>query len=292
MMKNNKNKNRIWIVLVLTLLTIPLTLSFSSDYLEDNTLTLNTNQVKCYNIYLQNPYGNSNVQKVDLLEGSEYIQNLNNTTGIFNVPVGTKGGEYPLCFELKLPSNHQDGERHYVEYGVSVEKDEESMASLGNVQLIQNFYISDPNHSTPALTCSDNIKNQDETGVDCGGVCPACSSSDNNNGGSSGGGGSSSRSSSDDDLINVTNFTNVTEVTDVTDVTENDNTPLFFEPAQTKTTSSNLSEIEPLVEESPEIEQEEDKEGLIWVLLGGIFVSIIIGASSFVIKSRRGEDAF
>jgi len=26
----------------------------------------------------------------------------------------------------------------------------------------------------PTETCSDGIQNQDETGIDCGGVCPAC----------------------------------------------------------------------------------------------------------------------
>ena len=28
--------------------------------------------------------------------------------------------------------------------------------------------------ATPVPTCNDGIRNQDETGVDCGGVCPAC----------------------------------------------------------------------------------------------------------------------
>lgn len=28
---------------------------------------------------------------------------------------------------------------------------------------------------TPTATCSDGIKNQDETGIDCGGVCQSCS---------------------------------------------------------------------------------------------------------------------
>lgn len=44
----------------------------------------------------------------------------------------------------------------------------------------------------PVASCSDGVQNQDESGVDCGGVCAVCA--DNDDGGSSGGGGGGSSS--------------------------------------------------------------------------------------------------
>ena len=44
---------------------------------------------------------------------------------------------------------------------------------------------------TAAPTCFDGFQNQGETGVDCGGPCPACPSPPPSNGGGGGGGGAS-----------------------------------------------------------------------------------------------------
>ncbi len=42
------------------------------------------------------------------------------------------------------------------------------------VVLLSHCEKDEPNHIT--ISCNDGIKNQDETGIDCGGTCPDCPS--------------------------------------------------------------------------------------------------------------------
>jgi hypothetical protein len=51
-----------------------------------------------------------------------------------------------------------------------------------------NVYVFQLNDTTPTPTCSDGVQNGDETGVDCGGSCPACQGSGGGAGFSTGAG--------------------------------------------------------------------------------------------------------
>ena len=57
-----------------------------------------------------------------------------------------------------------------------------SVLLLAIVAFFQNGCKKKENNDKPAATCSDKIRNQGETGVDCGGPCPACTFLCNGNG--------------------------------------------------------------------------------------------------------------
>lgn len=87
---------------------------------------------------------------------------------------------------LRVYYNHPNGS--WVAY------DNQSTDYQGGVNVEGNFVWANTTHFSLfgiyiLPTCSDGIQNQDETGVDCGGLCNACSSSSGNSGGGSSGGG-------------------------------------------------------------------------------------------------------
>ncbi len=89
-------------------------------------------------------------------------------------------------------------------------------------------------------TCSDSIQNQDETGVDCGGVCSACSSPTTtlgSSGGSGGGGGGATTT-----ITTTTTTTTTTATTTTTGPTNAANT--VNASATTTTTTTILKKAE------------------------------------------------
>ena len=71
--------------------------------------------------------------------------------------------------------------RYYIDFSAS------SNFSIHQIPLVKNkfsrkstFYISDKTKEKwPQIKCSDGIKGQDETGVDCGGPCKPCGNINN-----------------------------------------------------------------------------------------------------------------
>lgn len=62
----------------------------------------------------------------------------------------------------------------YTTYGLTITEDIAGTARPQNSLWDIGAYEYDEGYTPPAPTCSDLIQNGDETGVDCGGSCPAC----------------------------------------------------------------------------------------------------------------------
>jgi len=141
---NNKTLKLV-LALSLVILTLNSATAFANTYLENKTLEIYPWDTGKYCIYLQNTGNEDSVQKISINEGEEYIKNLDEVVKEFNVSAGTLSNSFPVCMELKLPSDFKEGEKYAIGYGVAyVTSDEQKgMVSFAPIQITEKFYITE-----------------------------------------------------------------------------------------------------------------------------------------------------
>jgi hypothetical protein len=184
---------------------------FASTYLPNidgkPTLITNAGINNSYYIYLQNQGNNVIYMKINILIGNGIL--VNSLQDQYAVPINISSDNYPLELKLKIPSNSSNGAIYKFTYSVLTgSSGTNGLVSFSPVGFEKTIYISNGNpnwnniieletkeNETQPITptCDDGIKNQDETGIDCGGVCSACKKTPSGGSGGGGGGGGSSR---------------------------------------------------------------------------------------------------
>ncbi|MCH7850116.1 MAG: LPXTG cell wall anchor domain-containing protein [Nanoarchaeota archaeon] len=143
----NKNiKLQELVVLVsLAFLLLPSVSAFANTFLEDKTMHLWKGEIGKYCIYLQNTGEEDIVQVIRIFEGEEYIRNLDEIDGEFDVSVGTISDQLPICMKLKLPRSVERDEKYAISYGVagSSSNNEEGLVSFAPIQIRETFYLTE-----------------------------------------------------------------------------------------------------------------------------------------------------
>lgn len=126
-------------------------------------------------------------------------------------------------------------------------------------------------------TCADGIVNQDETGVDCGGVCSACSSPTTtlgSSGGSGGGGGGATTT--------ITTTTTTTTTTATTTTTGPTNAANITNASATTTTTTTILK-----------KTEESGTGFISILIAAVvaIAALILAATAYVVTRHHEKIA-
>jgi len=146
-MRINQNlKLQALVVLVsLILLVLPSVSAFANTFLEDKTMHLWKGETGEYCVYLQNTGEEDIVQVVRIFEGEEYIRNIDEIDGEFDVPVGTVSDQLPICMKVKLPRSAEKGEKYAISYGVagSSSDNEEGLVSFAPIQIRETFYLTE-----------------------------------------------------------------------------------------------------------------------------------------------------
>ena len=108
-------------------------------------MELDKGETGTYCIYLQNTGEEDLIQIIRLFEGQEYIQNLDEFTNEFNVPIGTVSDDLPVCMKVKLPRNAEKGEKYTIGYGVTgpASEDKEGIVSFAPIQIRERFYLTE-----------------------------------------------------------------------------------------------------------------------------------------------------
>lgn len=133
------------VILVILTIVFPEIFAFANTFLDNKTMPLWKGESGKYCIYLQNTGDKDVEQIINILEGAEYIRNLDEINKQFNVPAGTVSDNLPVCMEVGLPRNSQKGVKYMISYGVtnSASKDNEGMVSFAPVQITEKFYLTE-----------------------------------------------------------------------------------------------------------------------------------------------------
>ena len=148
----NNKKLEIIILVSLVILVLPLTTAFANTFLEDKTMELWKGETGEYCIYLQNTGEENSLQMINVVEGGEYIKNLDEISKGFEVLSGTVSDDLPVCMKLKLPGDAEKGIKYEISYGVAnIESNEErGMVSFAPVLIRESFYLTERLDEKPA----------------------------------------------------------------------------------------------------------------------------------------------
>ena len=141
----NKYFRMKFVIALLILFVLPTASAFANTFLEDKTMELWKGETGEYCIYLQNTGGEDLVQVIKILEGEEYIRNMNEINKEFNVLVGTVSDDLPVCMNLKLPRGAEKGEKYEVSYGVTSpsSNNKGGVISIAPIQIRETFYLTE-----------------------------------------------------------------------------------------------------------------------------------------------------
>lgn len=126
-------------------LALPGVDAFANTFLEDKTMELYKGEIGEYCIYLQNTGEQDLVQAIRILEGREYIENLDEVDNEFNVIAGTISDDLPVCMKVKLPGDSKKGEKYIISYAVAgpSSDNEEGIVSINPIQITEKFYLTE-----------------------------------------------------------------------------------------------------------------------------------------------------